>query len=262
MKKIIPLLSLALLHPLIYAAGSQESETSLRGRDEGVKYNVVFYGTLESQSGRKYDVEYITWEHRIKDLEVYEMPSEAMYEKVSPTINRLKVNPKMSGARPAGGQLIKNEFNLVDVQKIEVPDSNIIWVYRPDEDQRNCTEKYTRPSLIDDPKSTLYIETAITYKDGKTNHYLAERNVTLYLSEKRRADSQEIDLRMPTQLPAVKVLTIRYRKREEDENKLHNIKKKKQSNDLVNNNKQSKKIKTARSEKEQAQRSSKIAKVS
>lgn len=247
MKKIIPIIILSFIHPYTFGAGSPEAEVSLRPKDEGEKYNVVFYGSLESQAGNKYDIEYITWDHQIKKIEVYEMPKKEMYDILSPTRNRLKNNPILGGGRPGGGELIKHDLNLVDIKKVEVPDREVIWVYSPDENAKDCGEKTRYKDIAENPKSTLYIEIIVTDVGGKVDHYLAKRTQSFNVSQKRRTDSQEIDLPDTVALPSVKTITIDgYRDKEKTEDKLRNGKKRNRATGQANNIKQSKKIKTAR----------------
>src|SRR5581483_11029946 len=199
MKKFIPLLALMISHTPIYPAGSAESETSLRGPDESEKFNVIFYGKLESQAGNTYDIEYITWDHEIKKIEVYEKPKKEMYEVVSPTRNRLKSNPKLGGGHPNGGEFVKKELNLVDVKKIEVPNNDVIWGYL--EESKDCCDKNKQSDFAESPRSTLYIELAITDASGKTDNYLALRSRPFTVAQIRRKDSEEIDLPEIVDLP-------------------------------------------------------------
>jgi hypothetical protein len=240
MKKIMVLFCI-LMHHHINPAGTQEAQTSLRPR-QGERFNVIFYGSLETHNGHSYDIEYITWDREIKERKVYEMPSQEMFEIISLTRNRLKSNPKMGGARPQGGEFVRKDINLVDIKKIEVPNKDAIWVYLPVEN--DCCEKTRYKDIADDPKATLYTEVIITDALGKSDHYLAERASSFNVSQIRRKDAQEIDLPEDVSLPAIKTLIINgYRQRDVEEEEAEKNATKR--NEPIKNAHTPKKMKTA-----------------
>lgn len=207
MKKIIVLSTLLMsIYISINCTGMQE-KSSITGRDEALKHNVIFYGTFESQSGHKYTVEYITFNKLVKQIPVYAMPSKEMYEETGNKIKKLSVNP--SSRNDGVIEILK--IDLSETKSIEVPEADVIWAYRDPKKTKEGTDH--RRDIVDDPKTFKYIEIIVTDNKGKVDHYLVERKKTVYLSEKTEAGPKEMDV----PLPAVKRLTIEgFRKREDE----------------------------------------------
>ncbi len=227
---------------IITAFGTQDKETSISGRNEGARYSVNFYGTLDTDTDHSYQVDSITFNKLIKDIPVYAMPGKDMWEPLNGQTKKLKVNPS-SSANGKGKRIEISYIDLAEESTIAVPNPSEVWVYneKPFKTENDCCSQEMINSLLRDSKSLLYSEIVITNKTGKPTHYLVEQTNNLYLNEVTDAGPK----RMTVPIPAVKKLTIEgYKKRDSDEEN-DNAKKRTITQASNHRGKLSKKLRTA-----------------
>lgn len=188
-----------------------EKSTNTSGRDEGSKYNVVFEGVLTTQEGHVYKVNEINFNKLIKQIPVFEMPSQESFEAMDKNTHLLKKNP--------AERLEITKLDLSEISMISVPNPDVLWYYKRNQTPVACpvecsgSDSSSRYKISEDSRASKYIQIQVTDKEGKKENYLVESNKKIYCSEITASGPREKDV----QLPAIKTLTITgYRKRDEE----------------------------------------------
>lgn len=116
------------------------------------KHRVNFYGTIQTDDGKKIIANNISISNKYKDVFVYTVPTES--------IKRTILKDPRKG--------IVTKINLIDIATIAVPKPNHIWTY-----QRNTGLRKTK-----------YIEIIVAFKGSDTNnHYLVEERRKILCDE-------------------------------------------------------------------------------
>ena len=122
------------------------------GSQNKEKNRVNFYGTIQTDDGKKIIANNISISNKYKDISVYAVPSKSTKRTV----------PK----DPRKG--IVTKINLADIATITVPKPNQIWTY-----QRNTGLRKTK-----------YIEIIVSFNGSDTNnHYLVEERRKILCDE-------------------------------------------------------------------------------
>lgn len=210
------------LYPiLVFTTGTQDKESSIESRDEGARYSVSFYGTLNTQTGHSYDVDSITFNRLIKEIPLYAMPGNDMWEPFSNQDRlKLKVNPATLNKNNKSRLVEMTKKDLVEISTIETPHPTQVWIFNDKLSKNTPDSSYCSRDVSDvwltDSNSTLYTEIIITNKNGNASHYLVEQSNNIYANAITNNGPEKI----VEPIPGLKKLTIKgYKSREDGEDK-------------------------------------------